>query len=763
MGPDGNFDELNRSGSRLSLGLASRDAEGVKGREARDLPPRDYDRGYENRMDDDEIDLKALFETMRRQAGLILATAALFVAGAIFYLFSVTPIFTATTLVLVDPTQKDILEPGAAGNVNQSFASSRVDSEVEIMRTDAVALTVVDKAKLINDPEFGPRISLREKFETAIGIRRDRETDPEAVVRGVVQRFKNATGIQRKGRTFLISVSVSSESPQKAADLANILASSYIEQQVQTKIRSSLDARNVLQKQINVARARLAESERALDEFIQANLKRIEQEAGRTDVTLLAEQLKQLESSRLQREVALRRSQEELAARDWASLVTQLESEALTQLERERASIRQRLGQVVAESQEAVNLRAELAVLESQLEEAARNELSALQQQVNQLGSQEEETRREIRNTLISGQLPPDLLARIFEIQQEAAIARAQYQNLLARSQDLENQAGVQIADSRVVSAAMAPTSPSFPNKKLVLALALVLGGGLGVFFGFLREFFVGGFTSSEQLQDALSAPVASAVPLAPTLDGNERTPADKVVTAPLSPYAEAIRRLRASIDHHLGVDNSREDGAPREAPVILITSTVPNEGKTTTALALSRTYALAGRNVLLIDADLRKPGLHRFLGVEPSSGFLEYLRNPGQYSTLEEFSIADPLSNATVILGKGRSATPTDQLVSSKEFEGVVKGARQAFDIIIIDSPPLLPVVDGRYLAKYADAVVMVVRWASTSQSELRAVRGPLRESMRPEAPLLAVMSHQEGSSRRKYAYYYGYGDEPV
>ena len=751
MGPDGDFNEPEHY--RRQPDPSMRDAEATAW--------RGYDREGGTRIDDDEIDLKALFETMRRQAGLILATAALFVAGAVFYLLSVTPIFTATALVLVDPSQKDILQSGPDGTVNASFASPRVDSEVEILRSDAVALSVVDSENLISDPEFGAKVGLREKLATAIGIRRARETDPEEVVNSIVQRFKRASDIRRRGRTFLIGVSVSSESPERAAELANALATSYIAQQVQAKIQSSLDARDVLQKQIGVARTRLAQSERALDKFIQANLKRIGQEAGRSDVTQLVEQLRQIEASRLQREVALQRSQEELAARDWTNLMTQLESDALTQLERERASIRQRLGQTVADSQEAVNLRAELTALESQLEEATKSELSALQQQVNQLRSREEEARREIRNTLVSGQLPPDLLAQIFEIQQEAAIARAQYQNLLARSQDLENQAGVQIADSRVVSAALAPSSPSFPRKKMVLALALVLGGGVGILFAFLREFFIGGFTSSDQLEDALSAPVASVVPLTPSLEDGERTPADKVVTAPLSPYAEAIRRLRASLDHHLGLDDTREESESRDSPVILITSTVPNEGKTTTALALARTYALAGRNVLLIDADLRKPGLNHFLGVEPSSGFLEYLRNPDQEILLEESCAIDPFLNFTVVLGKGRSATPTDQLVSSIEFEGVVRAGRQEFDITIIDSPPLLPVVDGRYLAKYADAVVMVVRWASTSQTELRTVRKQLRESMSSQAALLAVLSHQEGGRRRKYAYYYGYGDD--
>jgi polysaccharide biosynthesis transport protein len=713
-------------------------------------------------MEDDEIDLMALIETLRRQMGLIFATIILSVALAAVYLFSVTPIFTASSLILFDPSQKNLLDPNSASNVNLSYAAARVDSEVEILRSDTVALAVVSEQRLIADPEFGPQIGLREKLFTALGIQKPKDRDPKTIVRGVVQKFKNATSIRRKGSTFLMTVSVSSASPDRAAQLANALSNSYITQQVEAKIRSSLSARDVLQKQIDAQRAALAKSEDALDRFIQQNLTRIEAETGSGDVASLAQALDGLKASRLQNEVKLTQAQTELSNKDWNALATNLESQALAELERQRAGIQQRLGRVVAGSQAEVDLRAEVAALENKLAQASAQELSSLRKDVTALSTQEAETRRNLRETLIASQLPSDLLAKIFEIQQDASNARAQYQNLLSRKLDLETQAGVQIADSRLVSAALPPTGPSFPKKRLVLALALVLGGGLGVFFAFMKEFFIGGFTSPDQLQDAIQAPVVAEVPLAANLARGELSPADKVVKEPLSNYSEAIRRLRASVDQNLQKMAAKDGGALGPgAPVILIASTVPNEGKTTTALALARTYALAGKRVLLIDSDLRKPSLHQFIGAEPSSGFLDYLRNPENRISMKEFSSADSLCDLTLVLGRTRSATPTDQLLSSVQFEEVIKAARKTFDIVILDSPPLLPVIDAHYLAKHANIVVMVVRWASTGQRELRAVRSPLRDAMRPGAPLLTILSHKEGGRGRGYNYHYGYGDE--
>ncbi len=202
-----------------------------------------------------------------------------------------------------------------------------------------------------------------------------------------------------------------------------------------------------------------------------------------------------------------------------------------------------------------------------------------------------------------------------------------------------------------------------------------------------------------------------------------------------------------------------RGSGHPR-GRVIQITSAVPAEGKSTTALALARTYALAGKRTLLIDGDLRKPSVHLHLGKKPRIGFVDYLRAPTKANSAAGFQDQDALSTLMILLGTGRSALPTDQLLNSVAFEATLRAARESFDIVVIDTPPVLPVVDARYVARQADAVAMVVRYGATEQRDLRRAAQMLAEAMRPNSVLLSVLSHEPAATGRARDDGYGYHD---
>jgi capsular exopolysaccharide synthesis family protein len=238
---------------------------------------------------------------------------------------------------------------------------------------------------------------------------------------------------------------------------------------------------------------------------------------------------------------------------------------------------------------------------------------------------------------------------------------------------------------------------------------------------------------------------------------------ANTLITSPLSVYAETVRRVRAEIDQAL---RRAEEGATLPSPghkgpgkVLMVSSAAPGEGKTTMALSIARAYAISGRSVLLIDADLRKPSIHRQMGVEASTGLLEHLMKPANEEGLSDILFTESQTGLLALVGARRSDIPTDQVIASKAFDDLIQLARTHFEMVVIDTPPVGPVVDGLYLAKYADAIAFVVRWASTSQRDARDAAHSLESAKRPGVPTLVILNQQEGSAasyRNKYAGYY-------
>ncbi len=708
-----------------------------------------------------ELDIRALLGVLRRHVRLILSVLGIVLALACVALFTLKPVYTASTLVMVDPSHKDLLNPEDVAQ-NASADSARVDSEVELVKSETTLLRVIKENNLVTDPELGVSLGLKDKILAFLRVASPQLPTGDEALQIVVRKLRDAINVQRRGLTYLITIDAKSTQPATAARLANAMADAYIKDQVEAKINATLASRDILQARIRDASATVAKSEDAFDSFISDNIERISAETGRTDLLQIRKDLEAAIAKRTDAARVVQLIQTSLATQDWGAVADALKNEAVAKLEADREALERMIAGVAQGSPQAVDLRAELARLDAQLTSAAQSGLASLQAEVTAAGALASDLRAQLRSDVLASNLPAEVLTNIYELQQNAELARTQYQTMLSRLRNLDTQAYLQVADSRVVSQALPPAQPSFPNPPLILTLSGLFGLGLGVVLAFLLENYVGGLTSEGQIEAVLRTRVAATVPrerAARVKPGEEgRTVADLITQSPLSAFAEALRRVR------IGVDQAVRRHPPREAAsgsIIMITSAAPNEGKTTISLALARAYALAGRSTLLIDCDLRKPRLHRYLNVAPSNALLDYLAGDGAgIHSLDPFMTVDPDSGVQVITGSRRSDVSTDQLITGKAFSSLIDAASKSFDIVILDTPPVGPVVDGLYLAPLADVIVFVVRWSSTSQRDGREAVTGLDQAKRPDTEIVAVLNQNEHARHRYYSRYGSYYD---
>lgn len=712
-------------------------------------------------MEGDALDLRNIADLLRRRAGLILSVTLLSLVVAGLALALLKPVYSATALILVDPSKKNLLDPNepAAGSSSDSL---RVDSEVELVKSETTLLTVAEELGLAADPEFGLRFGPQDMLLSILRIGEPSLPSGPDASRAVLSNLRDNVLVQRRGFTFLIAVSARSQRPEFAAAIANAVSRTYIAQQLQAKVASTLASASIIKDRVAEAGATVAQSERAFDVFVEQNIARIGEATGRSDFLRLRDEISTLDALRTQSASALERTSGSLARRDWSAVAASLGNEAVANLERQRVALLGGVADAAEGSDAAIDLRGKLASIEAQLADEATRAVSGLKQDVDSAQARVSDLRAQLRSAILQSDLPSEILTGIYGLQQTAEIARAQYQALLTRQNDLDTQAYLQVADSRLAAEATPPDTPAFPNPRLILLLAGLAGIGVGVALAFLIENFVGGFTSAAQAEAILKGPVVSAVPRhRPVRRDGEAAPivADSLVVAPLSAYSESIRRVRIGIDQALRKRPERVPAEPGAGTVIVVTSAAAGEGKTTVALSLVRAYALAGMSTLLIDCDLRKPGVHKLLGLEASEGLLEYLSRSTDASDLRSILTVDPSSGARVIVGSNRSDIATDQLLAGKTFARLIAAARMNFDIVLLDTPPVGPVVDGLYLAGITDAIAFVVKFSSTPQQEVRAAMASLIGAKPDDVPILTILNQQTSNSaayRSKNAGYY-------
>ncbi|PRX37977.1 Uncharacterized protein involved in exopolysaccharide biosynthesis [Meinhardsimonia xiamenensis] len=678
------------------------------------------------------LDAREIAAICRRRLRDILAVTAAVMLMFATGLLVVEPRYTATALLLVDPSQQALLTPDAPGSAPRPGAEgARVESEVEIARSKATLLAAIDRLALASDPEFGAGPTLPDKLRAALGLPAGPLPSGRVLLDSTLDRLARALAVRRRGLTQVFEISVTAREPERAARIANAVAEAYLEGQIAARTRVVEHARELLRAEVARARQRLADANAAFDAFLAENVELLVSDAGRGDVRALDAALAELAARQRSVGESLAAAQRAAGAGDWQALPERLSDAALAALIDKREAFRRQLSRTPPDSPAMADLRRVIASLDERIEAETDAALQDMRAELAEIERRKGEIGAELRQAVLGGALSSTALARLHELRQEAGIAREQHAALLARQRALEAQAPIQVADARIVSPALAPGSPSFPDRGLVLSVGALVAAGLGFGFALMRELWFGAIVSPAQLESAVARPLAAVIPR----HGGREPPADAVVTAPQAPCAEGVRGLRAAIDRHLPA--GRPGGR-----VVMLASAAPGEGKSTLALALARAEAQIGRRVIVVDADLRRPHLAALLGATPLYGLADYLAEPDIEPEGDGFLIPDPLSEASVVVGRPWREGPTDRLILSPAFATVMRHLRSIADLVVIDTPPLLAVVDAEILANHADAAVLVTRHGRTAQADARMAAARLASAMGSEKPLLPVLN---------------------
>ena len=351
-----------------------------------------------------------------------------------------------------------------------------------------------------------------------------------------------------------------------------------------------------------------------------------------------------------------------------------------------------------------------------------------------------------MRQATGQGELDNDDAVKLRELERTAAVNKTLFEEFLQKAKITDEQATFRARDVRVIMPAQ-PGGQSFPNARRTLLIALFAGLGLGVGGALAMELLKAGFTTPREVEDALGIPVLGSVRKMNksqlVKDGKSIPLPLYQVHYPLSPFSEAMRTLRSGI-HMSDVD--------RPPKVIHVTSARPSEGKTTIAISLAISAAVAGRKVVLLDADLRHPAASRFFKLEQEKGLVDLLVGA---ATVDEVLMSYKDLKLTVIPAGSKSLNPPDVL-GSERMKALISQLREAFDYVVLDTPPVGPVVDPVIVADLADKTIFVIQWASTPRE---LVETSIQQVSTQKRVAGVVFNYVNKGQAMKYGSYYHYG----
>jgi succinoglycan biosynthesis transport protein ExoP len=687
-----------------------------------------------------EPSLYEYWRIVKKHRWLILTIFTITVVTVAVVTAFMTRVFTAETVILIDPRAPQVVD------VKQVFSDLRSDpqelhdfyvTQIEMLKGRSLAAEVVGKERLFDEPYY------RKKVEN-LGKNVTQDDLLQHLTKLYADKILAVTPIKN---SRLVKIEISTPDAVLSARLANAHAQAYIAQGLNIRTRASQDALNFLQGKLEELKQRVQVAENALNTFRRE--RGVVSLDSRENIVVdrlsdLNRRLTEAEVERIALEAQVilirKRAYDSIPAVVNNPLVQTLKGQ-LSRLEAEYASLGTNF---TPEYPQLVRMKAEIDQTRQRLDREVRRIVGSIESAFLSSDAKEKKLRAAMEEQKDNTYALKDAAVGYAVLAREAESNRQLYESVLQRIKEIGVAAELRASNVFVVDQAKPPLKPSKPKVLLYLAVGGLFGLAGGLAAGLLKEYLDNTLRNAKDVEEKLHLPNLATVPRFPgpedrnlplAADHNQLT----IIDRPHSAVAEAYSMLHTSIKY------SNAGSAPKS---ILITSGVPGEGKTVTAVNTAIACARMGSRVLLIDADLRNSSCHQVMGIKKTPGLVEVIT--GQSEVLD---VTRPTSVQSLHFVPSGSTPPTPAaLLGSKKMQELISELSNSFDLVIIDSPPVLPVTDAVLLSKLVDGVILVVDSQTTAHQITREAQTRLHYA---DANLLGVVLNKSDLEGEYVGYY--------
>ncbi|MFT3755271.1 MAG: polysaccharide biosynthesis tyrosine autokinase [Pseudoxanthomonas sp.] len=687
------------------------------------------------KADPDEIDLMAYWRILRKRRGLVAACVAACLLLALLLTMLTTPLYRATAVLQVEKQTQQIVQGGdlAGPAFSAAWDPEFLATQVGLLKSQALAERVTDdlgidqatlkalrppgwiqRLKALVSPGSAKRSAAEQADADATATSAPQTMDPETVRKIATKVVRGGLSVQPQPNTRLVSVSFVSTEPKFAARVANAAVDGFIASEIDRRFGANSYAKKYLEEQISIAKGQLEDNEKALVEFAQQE-SLVDTGDGRSLVGHnLSDLNSQLAGAQAKRIRAQSRWQQvgSSGALPQDVLAGSLVPSLRGQLAELRRRYQERLQVFKPDYPEMQQLKGQMDELERQVAAEMSSARASLRAEYDAAIAEERMLEGQLASLRHQTLDTDNRSIRYNILRRDADTSRQLYDSLLQRYTQIAAASDVRPNNISVVDRAEPPNGPFKPSLFYNLAISVLLGLMLGVALAILLEFMDDTLKTPEDIERQLKLPVLGIVPRISTKKSLTQVAAD-----PRSAFSESYRSVRTALQF------STEHGVPR---VLLVTSSGPGEGKSTSALALARNFAQLGKRVLLVEADLRNPSLARTLQSRPAKGLSSLLAGNG---TIEEAVVHKVVDGLDVMFAGPLPPNPVE-LLAGRRMRDLLETALAEYDQIIIDGPPVMGIADSPVLAHVGEATLLVVHSGRTRISDAQSSLKRLRAS---------------------------------